>query len=167
MIHVDIQLILLIIASIDAATRYTVACLIGRKKELIVCHIFQIGVAYFGAPGKFQSDSGGEFGNDVYREMNKKLGIETSAIPGELPFSNGVVERNKKVLYEALMKTMKDARCDVETALAWAVSAKNALQNHGGCSPNYLVFGTNVNLPLVITDLAPALESFTSSDIVG
>ena len=65
------------------------------------------------------------------------------------------------------MKTMKDARFDVETALAWAVSAKNALQNHGGCSPNYLVFGTNVNLPLVITDLAPALESFTSSDIVG
>ena len=77
--------------------------------------------------------------------MNKKLGIETSATPGESPFSNGVVERNKKVLYEALMKTMKDAQCDVETSLAWAVSTKNALQNHGGYSPNQLVFGTNVN----------------------
>ena len=44
--------------------------------------------------------------------------------------------------------------------------SKNALQNHGGYSPNQLVFGTNVNLPSVITDLAPALESFTSSDIV-
>ena len=77
--------------------------------------------------------------------MNKKLGIETSATPGESPFSNGVVERNKKVLYEALMKTMKDAKCDVETALAWAVSTKNALQNHGVYSPNQLVFGTNVN----------------------
>ena len=81
----------------------------------------------------------------MYSEMNKKLGIETSATPGESPFSNGVVERNKKVLYEALMKTMKDAKCDVETALAWAVSTKNALQNHGGYSPNQLVFGTNVN----------------------
>ena len=50
--------------------------------------------------------------------------------------------------------------------LAWAVPAKNALQNHGGYSPNQLVFDTNINLPSVITDLAPALESFTSSNIV-
>ena len=48
-----------------------------------MCHIFQIGVAYFGAPGKFQSNSSGYFANDVYSEMNKKLGIETSATPGE------------------------------------------------------------------------------------
>ena len=89
--------------------------------------------------------------------MNEKLGIETS---------NGVVERNNKVLYEALMKTMEDAKCDLETALAWKVSAKHALQNHGRYSPNQLVFGTNVNLPSVITDLGPALKSFTSSDIV-
>ena len=61
---------------------------------------------------------------------------------------------------------MEDVKCDMETALAWAVSLKNALQNHGRYSPNQLVFGTNVNLPSVITDLAPALESLTSSDIV-
>ena len=128
------------------------------KKELTACHIFQIWDAYFGAPGKFHSNCGGEFANDIFREMNEKLGIEISTTPGESPFSNGVVERNNKVLYEALMKTMEDAKCDLETALAWAVSAKHALQNHGRYSPNQLVFGTNVNLPSVITDLAPALE---------
>ena len=64
------------------------------------------------------------------------------------------------------MKTMEDPKCDMETALARAISAKNALQNHSGYSPNQLVFGTNANLPSVITDLAPVLESFTSSDIV-
>ena len=48
----------------------------------------------------------------------------------------------------------------METALVWAlaVSAKNALLNHGGYSLNQLVFVTNVNLPSVITDSAPALE---------
>ena len=61
---------------------------------------------------------------------------------------------------------MEDVKCDMETALAWAVSLKNGLQNHGRYSPNQLVFGTNVNLPSVITDLAPALKSLTSSDIV-
>ena len=56
--------------------------------------------------------------------MNEKLGTETSTTPRESPFSNGVVERNNKVLHEALMKTMEDAKCDMETALAWAVSGK-------------------------------------------
>ena len=99
---------------IDAAARYTAACLISKKKkELVVCCIFQIWVAYFGAPKKFHSDCGSEFANDVFREMNEKLGIETSTTPRESPFSNGVVERNNKVLYEAFIKTMEDAKCDM------------------------------------------------------
>ena len=48
-----------------------------------MCRIFQIWVAYFRGPGKFHSDCGGEFANDVFREMNEKLGIETSATPVE------------------------------------------------------------------------------------
>ena len=46
-------------------------------------------------------------------------------------------------------------------------SKKNILQNHGEYCPNHLVLRTNVNLPSVITDLAPALESFTSNDTVS
>ena len=110
-----------ILQLIDAATRYTAACLIRRKKRVIVCCIFQICVAYFGAPGKFRRDCGGEFANDAFREMNKNLGIETSITPAESPFCDGVVDRDNKVLYEALMKTMEDAKCDMETALAWSV----------------------------------------------
>jgi hypothetical protein len=63
------------------------------------------------------------------------------------------------------MKTMEDAKVDMSTALAWAVSAKNALQNVSGYSPNQLVFGMNVNLLSVLTDRPPALESATS-DII-
>ena len=44
-------------------------------------------MAYFGAPGKFHSNGGGEFANDVFCEMNKKLGTETNTTPGESPFS--------------------------------------------------------------------------------
>ena len=46
------------------------------------------------------------------------------------------------------------------------MSAQNALQNCGGCSPNQLVFGRNVNMPTVLEDKLPALESNTSSDIL-
>ena len=123
-------------------------------------------VAYFGAPGKFHSDCGRQFEDDVFCEMNKKLDIETSTTLGESLFSNGVVERNNKVLYEALMITMDDTKNDMEAGLSWEVSVKYAFQNYGRDSPNQLAFGTNVNLPLVIKGLVAALESFTSCDIV-
>ena len=42
--------------------------------------------------------------------MDKKLGIEISTTPRESPSSNGEVERNNKVLYEALLKTMEDTK---------------------------------------------------------
>ena len=152
---------------IDAASRYSAACLIkSKRKEVVVAAIFRIWITYFGCPAKFLSDNGGEFGNDVFREMNEKLGVVTETTAAESPFSNGIVERHNGILYEAMMKTIKDTACDADMALAWAVSAKNALQNASGYSPNQLVFGRNTNMPTVLTDLPPALENTTASDIV-
>ena len=64
------------------------------------------------------------------------------------------------------MKTIDDCKCDLGTALAWAVCAKNRLQNVYEYSPNQLFFGGNVSLPSVITDFPPACISTTSSDII-
>ena len=57
-------------------------------------------------------------------------------------------------------------QCSRETALAWAVSAKNSLQNVYGYSPNQLVLGRNVNLPSVVEDLPPAFDHPEKSDLV-
>ena len=56
--------------------------------------------------------------------------------------------------------------CDLEMALAWAVSARNALGNKSGYSPNQLVFGFNPAILDVFNSKLPALEPVTSSDIV-
>ena len=152
---------------IDSATRYTAAAVITtKKKEVVMEKIMAIWIAYFGAPKKFHNDCGGEFCNEVLEEMNHKLGIEISTTPSEAPFSNGIVERNNKVLYEATMKTKEDIGCSLETALAWAVAAKNGLQNHGGYSPNQLVLGFNVNIPSVLHDKLPALTTTTQSEML-
>jgi hypothetical protein len=152
---------------IDSATRYSAACLINtKKKDVIVARIFQTWICYFGAPKKFLTDNGGEFANQVMMEMNEKLGVETATTAGESPFSSGIVERHNATLYVTMLKTLEDTKCDPEIALAWAVSAKNALQNKGGFSPNQLVFGFNPNLPNVMSDLPPALDGTTSSDVV-
>ena len=98
--------------------------------------------------------------------MNEKLNVETATTAAESPFSNGIVERHNLILAEAMQKTLLDVKCEPQIALASAVSAKNALQNHGGFSPNQLVFGHNVNTPCILTEKLPALESTTLSDII-
>ena len=63
-------------------------------------------------------------------------------------------------------KILEDTDCTLEMALAWAVSAKNSLENYHGFSPNQLVFGRNPNFPSCIDSKPPALESPSASDIV-
>ena len=65
------------------------------------------------------------------------------------------------------MKILSDSSCSVANALVWAVSAKNALYNNGGYSPNQLVFGKNPNLPSVLTARPPALRTHTPSHLIA
>ena len=55
----------------------------------------------------------------------------------------------------------------LETALAWALSAKNSLQSFYGFSPNQLVFGRNPNLPSVLVYDPPALEGTSCSQMIA
>ena len=104
---------------IDSATRYSAASLVNSKgKDPIISKIFRIWIAYFGAPKVMFSDNGGEFNNEVFREMNEKLNIETKTTAAESPFSNGTVERHNGILFESMKKTLEDVKCDPETALA-------------------------------------------------
>ena len=114
--------------------------------------IFNNWIAYFGAPQKMLTDSGGEVANETFREMNEKLNVCSDTTAAESPWSNGIVERHNAILYESMMKTINDTHCDPEIALAWAVSAKNTLQTNAGYSPSQLVFGRNVNLPSVLNN---------------
>ena len=58
-----------------------------------------------------------------------------------------------------LNKIRDDVKCDYDTPLAWAVSAKNNLMNHNGFSPAQLFFGRNCNLPRILNNNLPALET--------
>ena len=98
--------------------------------------------------------------------MCAKLNIEVATTAGESPFNNGKAERHDNILAEAMQKTLDHVKCELDIALAWAVSAKNELQNCGGYGPNQLVPGRNVNMPTALEDKLPALESNTSNDII-
>ena len=73
--------------------------------------------------------------------MSKKLKIETCTTAIESPSGNGTIECHNFIVAEAMEKMLEDKKCDPKIAMALAVSAKNALQNHSGQSSNELVFG--------------------------
>ena len=66
------------------------------------------------------SYNGGEFNNGLYFEVLEIMGIEM------------VLWRD--ILYETMIKTIEDTKCEPSVGLAWSCCAKNSLQNHNGVS---------------------------------
>ena len=152
---------------VDLFSRYSAACVRrSKKQEVIVDAIMKVWVSYFGRPKKFIADNGGEFLNEEYREMCEMLNVEEAKTAAESPWANGVCERHNAVIKETVRKTMEESKCSLETAVVWAVSAKNSLSGHQGYSPNVLVFGKNTNFPSVLTNELPAMETKISSATV-
>ena len=110
---------------------------------------------------------GGEFNNEKMRSLGDLFGIKLLCTAAYSPWSNGICERLNAVLALSVKRIREDTGCDIDTALAWAVAARNALHNFSGYSPNQLVFGYNPSLPNVMTDNAPALEARTNLEMIA
>ena len=113
-------------------------------------------------------DNGGEFNNGEFTSLCENFNINIKTTAAESPWSNGLIERHNSVLGNIVSKMMSEEQgYSLNTAVAWAVSAKNSLKNVYGFSPNQLVFGKNPNFPCVMNNKLPALEGVTSSKIVA
>ena len=159
----------MILHLIDHLTRYSAAALLNSKKpEEIVNKIFQIWICVFGPPSKFLSDNGGEFNNDLFRELCGKYNIIVKTTAAEAPWSNGLCERHNAVLADTVIKTMADSDCSMELALNWALHSKNSLSNVHGFSPYQLAIGYNPKLPSALHNRPPAMEqNQCAADIVS
>ena len=57
--------------------------------------------------------------------MCEMFNIKEAKTTAESPWSNGVCERQNAILKESVRKTIDESGCKLETAVVWAVSAKN------------------------------------------
>ena len=152
---------------VDVATRFCSAAVIKDKRpSTILRMIFIHWVSKFGAPKQILSDNGMEFNNEEMRQFGESFNTKIMNTAAESPWSNGCCEKLNGLLGQMVTKIVSGASCEVSVALAWAVSARNALSNFSGFSPNQLVFGSNPAVPEVYNSDPPALEKVTSSDIV-
>ena len=146
----------------DQATRFSVGEIIYSKcKEVIINKIFKHWLTLFGTPNLFLSDNGGEFNNDVFREMGEQLNINIETTAAESPWSNGIVEKHNGIIRNMVEKVLLDVKSSWGVALAWCLSAKNSLLNSYRYSLHQLVFGYNPNFPSVLSSQLPAQNGVT------
>ena len=158
-----------ILYMIDMYSRFTVAAFIKRKRPTdVVDKFMQNWVAIFGNPGAILNDNGGEFTGEEMREMKEALTAVDCTTAAEAPWQNGLCERNHAVVDNILLRISTDfPRLDIQTALAWACSAKNSLQQVYGFSPYQIVFGKNPRLPNILSDGPPAWEDKPVSETLA
>ena len=120
---------------IDEFARYSAGAIITSKTaapKVFMKHW----IAIFGATRKIFSDNGGEFIGDSFTEMREKFNIKVQTTPSKSPWSNGLCERHNQTLTTIILEVKDDTGCDYETALSWALCAKNSLINNNGFSPS-------------------------------
>ena len=166
--EIKVQNYKFILHMIDGFTRFAVSVFIRDKKpETILHNVMRHWISYFGRPGKIWTDVGGEFNNDIIRQLGETIGTRVETGAGYSAWMNGLNERNHCIVDRCFGKIMTDfPKMDPSIALAWAVTAKNSYPMHGGFSSYQLVYGKNPKLPNIMEDKLPALEGATTRNLL-
>ena len=149
-----------ILYMIDHFTRYQMATIVKSKEpETIVNAILTKWLPVFGRVDRILSDNGGEFCNEEMRELGSQLNAVLLTTGANAPWQNGTVERNHMTTDTIIQAVKRDyPKMSLEVALAWSVTAVNAMSSVRGFSPHQLVFGRQIKLPNIIDDPPPAWE---------
>ena len=115
----------------------------------------------------FLSHNGGEFNNELFREMSEQLNINIKTTAAESPWSNGIAEKQNGVIGNIMEKVMSNVVSSFEITLAWCISAKYSLLDSYGYSPNQLVFGYNPNFPSVMQNKPAALKGVITCKLIA
>ena len=116
-------------------------------------------VCRYGAPLELHTDQGSNFESAVFQQMCETLGIHKTRTTAYNPKSDGLIERFNKTLIDmvaSLLDPQKHQR-DWDLQLPYACAAyRSAVQASTGETPNMLMLGREVSLPLdVMTEAAP------------
>ena len=77
----------------------------------------------------------GGFSNDEFKTFYQNLNIKICNTAAKSPWSNNLVECHDVWLKLIVCKTIEEINCDLDLAVAWALSAKNSLKSGNGFSP--------------------------------
>ena len=159
-----------ILTAIDMFTRWAFAIPIRKHDAITVAHVLVDKVfSIFGMPAQLLTDRGPEFESGLMRELCRVLEIQKLRTTAYKPSSNGTVERYHRTLNGFLGKVISENQRDWDQWIPAVLAAYHASRHEAtGFSPNFLVLGREVRMPLDLVYGAPEedVEPKTYDEIV-
>ena len=122
----------------------------NQEAETVAKAIADNFVARYGVPREIHTDQGTQFESQLFQELCELLGVKKTRTTSFHPQSDGQSERNIKTLVKMLAIAAEE-KDDWDEHLPYIAMAYRATpQESTGFSPNYLMFGRELAMPLDI-----------------
>lgn len=108
-------------------------------------------ICCYGTPRQIHTDQGREFESELFKALCEKLGIEKTRTNPYRPQSDGLVERFNRTLIQMLSAFVNEKKNDWDDHLPYLMMAYRATVHESTkCSPNLIMLGRELSLPLDI-----------------
>ena len=114
-------------------------------------------VGRFGVPVSIHTDQGRNFESKLFRSLMQSLQIDKTRTTSFHPRAKAVIERMNRTLLNMLTKSVDDLQSNWTQQLPYVVKAfGSSVHESTGYTPQFLVFGEEINLPIDIHYPSPA-----------
>ena len=145
-----------VLSLIDHHSRYLQLVPLRNKEADTVAKAFiDHFVTLFGPPRTLQSDQGGEFLNNLFREVCHIIQTRTAYTTAFHPQANGVIERSNRVVKDALASLVASRPSRWPDYLPQVrLTINSAIHRSTGEQPMYLLLGRHGHFPVGLTNHA-------------
>ena len=113
-------------------------------------------ISRFGLPVSIHTDQGQNLESKLFQNLMHSLQIDKTRTTSFHPQSNAVIERMNRTLLNMLAKTIDDFQSNWTQQLAYVMMAiRTSVHESTGYTPQFLVFGKEINLPIDIQYPSP------------
>ena len=122
--------------------------LADQSAEALSRVFFEQFVCLFGCPLEIHTDQGRNFDSNYFKALCSLLDIAKTRTTPYRPSSNGQVETYNRVVLRFLRSYLEGKQRDWDQHLpVLGMSLRASVNRHTGYTPNYLMFGTEINMP--------------------
>jgi transposase InsO family protein len=156
-----------ILTIVDSFTKYAEAIPLRNIETITIAEaLISCWITHHGVPLSILTDRGSQFESALFQDLCLMLGVRKLRTTAYKSSTNGAVERFHKTLNSMLAKVVDDDQRDWDRHIPAVMAAyRSSKHDSTGFSPNFLVFGRELCMPIDVVMGAPPEHSENSETI--